>query len=216
MNIDKNQATTQKHTLRYPIVENDSALFSNDFSDAENINPEILKLLTTDSEKALELLLTLTKKHPDEPMLAYHLVDAYRRTNNNDLANQIIRNNYRRFPHFLMIRCDYVQLCLEEDKIMEAAAALDYKFDLMTLYPKKSDFHTAEVITFQSILVRYFCKMKDFNRAVIAFSELKAVNANLPPIKILQNFIVMSIMENNISYESLGLLFDFDEEEKNK
>lgn len=207
MNINKTQATMNDHVfMSCNIVNNDSILFNSDFSDAEKTNDEILHLLNTDPNKALESLLILTNKYDNEPILASHLVDAYRLTGNDDLANQVIRNNYRRFPHFSITRCEYAGLCLEENKIMEAAAALDYTFEITALYPKKSSFHIVEIITFQSLLTKYFCALKDFNRAISCIDRLVEIDEDIPVIQSLNTVVIFSLLKENLSMKNVTKL----------
>ena len=208
MNMNKelhDTITFNDHAIS--IVTDDSILFSPDLPNAAIINNEILDLLKTDTAKTLTLLLDLVQKHEDEPFLASHLVETYRATNNEELAKQTIKNNYRKFPHFLISRCEFAALCLDENKIMEAAAALNYTFELTELYPKKSQFHLIEVITFQSLIARYFCALKDFNRAVACVEKLVEINKNIPIIESLQVNIIIETLKQHISPKNIEKLF---------
>lgn len=206
-NIDNNEA--------YYITTDSSILYSENFPNAQELNKEIETLLFTDQNKCIELLTSLIKTHPDEPILAYHLAYAYRKIGNDDFLNQIIENNYRKFPYFPVIRCDYVTKCLYEDRIMEAAAALNYTFYLPSLYPKRSHFHAVEILLFQSTITKYFCKIKDFERAVLCITQLQSINKAFPGINDLQNIITISILQEHLSTESIRNLLNFDEENRN-
>lgn len=217
MDINKQQHThhtNNNNQAQAPLITADaSILFSADFPNAKEMDDEIGNLLSKDSRKAIELLLPLVKKYPDEPILAYHLANAYESSGDHDFCKQVEEDNYRKFPYFSLIRCSYVVKCLKEDNIMQAAAALNYTFSLSDLYPKRPAFHILEIIMFQSTLTRYFCKIKDFDRAAFAIAELRAVHKKIPVIKDLQNVVVLSIVEQNLSATGFNYLFDFEKED---
>lgn len=208
---NKQQANNASNpTVRH--IKNDSSLlFSAHFPEVEMIDSEINSLLSTDPGKCIELLLSLVKKYPDEPMLAYHLANAYQSSGDESFAKQIEEDNYRKFPYFSLIRCSYVDKCLQEGNVMQAAAALDYTFSLSDLYPKRSTFHTMEVVIFESTLIRYFCKIKDFERAVNCIARLRAMHKDIPILQDLQNTVVICILQQNLSPQGLNSLFGFDE-----
>ncbi len=166
----------------------------------------------TPAEEIVELE-NLIKQYEDEPILASHLAAAYRNINNHDFADQIVRDNYRKFPFSIFARCDYAYLCLGENRPTQAAAALDYTFNIQDLYPKRSRFHLLELVKFQGLVANYFCSIKDFNRAVTALIPSLSLHKDISNIKNLRSLIISRILEDNLSAKSLDILFADTEDE---
>jgi hypothetical protein len=202
-------ATNTAHHSEIRIVTDENLLFNN----TELVAQEYLKTLnsfTTPIEKIAKLE-ELVKKYHDEPALASHLASAYRDINDHEYADQIVRNNYRKFPLSIFARCDYATLCLEENRPAQAAAAIEYTFNLSNLYPKRSTFHLLEVIEFHRFLINYFCVIKDFNRAVHNLSLLQQIAEGLPLLDSLRSIIITAVLQENLSKDSLDKLFWKDE-----
>lgn len=214
MNINSNY-----HTKDLPdndesfYITNDFSLFySASFPNRKETDEEIHLLLSTDINKCIELLTSLTKQYPDEPILAYYFAHAYAKTEKDEFRKQLEENNYRKFPHFPLIRYAYMDKCLSENKLMQAAAAIDYTFNIFNLYPKKPHFHLTEILLFQLTVARYFCKIKDFERAVFCITQLKRLNPRFPGITELQSIISVAIFQEHLSDESVHDLLSFEKE----
>ena len=218
MNFNKSHDINQNTALPlFTISKDDSLLFyDNDNATIKKTHDEILFVSKTNPSQAIELTLTTTKKHPDEPIFAYHLERLYLDDKNHSFANQIAQDSYRRFPFYLLIRCRYALVCLSDNKLMEAASAVNYTFDLKSLYPDRTDFHFVEIITFYAFVVQYFCRLKDFNRAASYIAELVAVDKNLPVISQLSHLIFVDALEQTLSPDNIELLFSINASDKEK
>jgi hypothetical protein len=208
---------TEKQTIHSDsrnIIVDKSVLFNNPSNVIEE-HDKIMKLLETNPEQAATHLESLYKKHSDEPIIASHLVDAYQRIKKEDAAHQLIKDNYRLFPLSIFARCDYAHLCLQEGHPMAAATAIEYTFDLAKLYPKRSEFHLLEVLEFQSLLVHYFCAIKDFNRAIASVASLKKIHKSLPGIDRLRTTIIVAALQETLSAQNIEELFGSEEDYKN-
>ena len=195
------------------IVLDDNLLFNcsiNLFKEyADVLNPSHTNIAQT-----TEQLQQLLKQYADEPTFVSRIASVYRSINNDEFADQIVRDNYRKFPFSLFARCDYAYLCLKENHLKEAAATVDYTFNLMRLYPNKSVFHLLEVMEFQEFLVTYFCTIKDFERAVGTLNALQLLTKKSPLTRSLRSMIVAKILESNLSSKSLEILFQDEKDEE--
>lgn len=157
----------------------------------------IRDLLYTDPKKALQQLLVLIEKYPNDPILAGYLTNAYQLTDNDDMEYQTIIKNYEKFPHYLFARCAYAQLCLEEDRLEDAVNAIDNTFNLKELYPERSTFHAAEVFTLNAFCIKYFCIIGKFDYADIYLNMLKKIDDEHPSIEILENYYFVHLLQHN-------------------
>jgi hypothetical protein len=211
MNMNNQQTTTPLHTSNntYYLTNKDEVLFyETDCTELLAAHKNIVELLSTDAPKALEAALAATKKYNDEPLFAYLLSDAYRRTGNKELSDQVIMNNYRRFPLYPVLRCEYARICLLQNHITEAASAVNYTFDLHALYPKKSQFHILEMTLFQSFFVTYFCTLKNFNRALSYITTNQETGKHLSLTPDLGTMILFSILQENLEKNNIEKLVD--------
>src|SRR5438477_12686070 len=210
--------TTEKQTINVHaqgrhIVVDKALLFNNPANIAEKYDA-IMNLLETDRHEGTAQLELLYKKHDDEPMIASHLATSYQRLGREEAANQMVKDNYRRFPLSIFARCDYAHLCIEEGRFVEAATAIEYTFDLAKLYPKKSHFHVLEIMEFQSLLVHYFCAIKDFTRAIASISFLRTINKELPGIDRLKTTIITAALQETLSVQNIEELFWSEEDDE--
>lgn len=220
LNAQNNTNTNSSFTApALTVSHDDSLLFYSDNTELREIYNRLLALQVADPLKGIDTALQAIKKYEDEPLLAFEMEIMAQHSGNKALAKQMKEDNYRKFPFYLLIRCRYGFECLDNGKLIEAASAMNYKFDLKTLYPQRSDFHYLELSTFYVFVVRYFCELKDFNRAVSYFAELFAIDKSLAVISELRNIILAETLEQNLSPENIELLFTFGEDfakEKNE
>lgn len=221
MDLNTQNNTNKTSSFSAPAItvsHDDSLLFYGNNPELHELYNELLILQSTDPLKGIDTALEATKKYEDEPLLAFQMEIMAQRSGNKALARQIKEDNYRKFPFYPLIRCRYAFGCLDNGKLMEAASVMSYTFDLKTLYPQRSDFHYLEISTFYVFVVRYFCELKDFNRAVSYFAELFALDKNLAAVSELRNIILAETLEQSLSPENIELLFtlgeDFTQEEK--
>ena len=203
--------TMNAHSQDRRIVVDKAILFNNPGNVAEE-HDAIMKLLETDPSQGAAQLELLYKKYDDEPLLGSHLTDFYQRLSKEEAANQMIKDNYRKFPLSIFSRCDYANLCIKEGHFIEAATAIEYTFDLAKLYPKRSHFHLLEVIEFQSLLVHYFCAIKNFGRAIASLSFLRTINKELPGIDRLRTIILTAALQETLSMQNIEELFGSEED----
>src|SRR5579871_3202641 len=158
MDLNTQSNTSKNSSYTAPAItvsHDDSLLFYSDNPELLETYHELFILQSIDPLKGIDAALAATKKYEDEPLLAFQLEIMAQRSGNRALARQIREDNYRKFPFYPLIRCRYAFGCLDNGKLMEAAAAISYTFDLTALYPQRSVFHYLEISTFYILLVRY-------------------------------------------------------------
>lgn len=208
MDFNKHQSTKPStHAPLFEISKDDALLFYNNDPALLMAHNELLSSSKDEPTQIIELTREIMKKYQNEPIFAYHLERIHLDNTDQGIAKQIAQDNYRKFPTYLLTRCRYGLVCLGEKKILEAAAAVNYTFDLHTLYPKRSAFHFIEIVTFYAFAVQYFCALKDFNRATSYIAELVAIDKDLPVISQLSNIILIEALEQNLSEQNIALLF---------
>lgn len=197
----------KNNQLPFTVSEDDSLLFYSQNPELVTINKELLDLPKENAQQEIDTLQSIVKKYNDEPLFAYYLVNACYNANQKEVADQLVRNNYQRFPLSILARCTYAMLCLEENRPTEALAAIEYTFELEKLYPKRSVFHFTEIIAFYSFIVDYFCKLKDFNRAVHYVDTLAALtHPDMPLVLSMSDVILVNIVTQQLSPRHTSLL----------
>lgn len=145
----------------------------------KNVKDQVEQLhdLTLQRPKAaIPELVALREQYPQVHQFANYLVIAYSRTHQQELAKQLIEENYRRDPDYLFARVHYAELCLHDGKLAEVATIFDHKFDLKLLYPERKRFHISEVLAFFGVIGHYFLANGERERAEQCYQLLHEVN----------------------------------------
>lgn len=211
MYMNQENSQLNKKIVSRLSVTNDYSVITKNYDLFKDKLGNMLKLLSNNqNDQALQELHQLLKEFPDEPMLLDQLANINKVIGNEELYKQIVYNNYRQFPYSLFIRCSYADLCLKEKRHTEAAKAVEYRFNLADLYPKKEVFHIMEIIVFESFLTRYFSALKEYNRAMSCIHNLYMINSSIPQIKELSLFVLSDVLDNHLSIQNMNnLLFKY-------
>lgn len=113
------------------------------------------------------------EKYPDLPVLYNYLAVAYSAAGQKEKANDVIDENYRRNPDYLFTRLNYAEQCLDRGDCEAAAKALDHKFDLKLLYPRRNLFHISEVTQFLGVVGYYFFEIGQRETAEVYYGALR-------------------------------------------
>lgn len=73
----------------------------------------------------------------------------------------------------MFARCHYAQLCLHKGEPEKIPAIFEKKFDLKTLYPRRTLFHVTEYAVFSEILCIYFNAIGDKKQAEAVYKSMK-------------------------------------------
>jgi hypothetical protein len=101
----------------------------------------------------------MIEKYPDDPVLYNWLSVAYRLTDKHEKAKDLIHEMYRKFPDYLFAKMAYIELCLEEDNLVEIPRILENKYELKFHYPERTKFHVSEFTAFAGTVGLYFCRI---------------------------------------------------------
>lgn len=210
MNQENLQSNKKVVNTRLSVTSDYSVITKNYDLFKDKLGYVLTLLSNNQNDQSLQELNQLLKEFPDEPLLLDYLAAVYKAMENEEMYKQVIYNNYRQFPYFLFIRCSYADLCLQEKRHTEAAKAVEYRFNLADLYPKKELFHIMEIIVFESFLTRYFCALKEYNRAMSCIHNLYMINPSIPQIKELSLFVLSDVLDNHLSIQNMNnLLFKY-------
>lgn len=106
--------------------------------------------------QAVAELRALIEQYPDVPQLHNYLHIAYDKLGEHDEAARVLQETVQRFPDYLFGRLSWAEACLARGEPEKIAEIFEGKFDLRLLYPQRARFHLAEILSFHSIVARYF------------------------------------------------------------
>ena len=144
---------------------------------------EILRLVDPDPQTAIDRLINLLEKNPDNPILKNHLSAAYSRAGQHEKAELVAIDNYEKYPDYLFAKTNYAQICIWHGKINKIPAIFEHNFNLRSLYPKRKTFHISEVMSFMEIMSIYFYKIGENKTAMRYYDLMKQLDKNHPVSK---------------------------------
>ncbi len=125
-----------------------------------------LQPLTNESPaEAIPELVALIERHPDVPVFYNYLASAYQGVGDDERADEVIAENYRRNPDYLFARVNHAEICLRDGDVEGAAEALGGARDLRDLYPHRTRFHVSEVVGFTYSIGRYHMETGNWEAA---------------------------------------------------
>jgi len=130
------------------------------------------ELIYKQPDKAIPIIENLMTKITDLPMLYNHLSVAYQNIGNYEKSKEITVECYKKFPDYIMGRCNYAAACLVENKPFMVTVIFNDKYDLQALYPKRKIFHVDEYVAFNRVLCMYFYQIEDIENAKIYYNKL--------------------------------------------
>jgi tetratricopeptide (TPR) repeat protein len=135
--------------------------------------------------EAIPELLEWIEKYPDVLQLYNFLSVAYSQSGQQEKAEEVILENYRRNPDYLFARLNYAEICLRKSDLDRVAEIFDNKFDLKMLYPKRKRFHISEVASFMGIIGIYFVEIGEPEAAEKYYDILKQIAPRYPATRAL-------------------------------
>lgn len=112
---------------------------------------------------------------PQTPELANLKAYVLLRMKKKRQAEEVIIENYKRYPETLSIRLNYADLCLRKRELKKVGKIFP-SYDLSLLYPEKTSFLASEFLGFVVFMGHYHFKIK--NRALAEQFYVLAVKAN--------------------------------------
>jgi len=102
-----------------------------------------------------------------------HLARAYSLFGDHKKVEEVVIEEYRKFPNYLFARINYAQICLFSREFEKIPEIFDNKFDLKLLYPDRSVFHVSEVMNFNSVMGTYFALNGNMTTTKVYYRVLK-------------------------------------------
>jgi len=140
------------------------------------ISEELYEMVFKQPEKAVISLKEAIEQYPDVPQFSNYLMLAYSKTGEWDKIEDLVTENYRKYPDYLFAKLNYAELCLRRKQIDQIPIIFDNKFDLKLLYPKRKKFHITEVTGFMGITGLYYCETGKMKSAELCYNILRQLD----------------------------------------
>lgn len=135
------------------------------------------------AKKAIKPLQKLIEQNPHDPIYYNYLTLAYEASGQHRKARHLVEYAYQRFPDYLFARCNYALYLLRKNKLNKIPEVFDHTFELQSLYPDRNEFHISEVLSFFSIMCRYFTAIDDVETADVYADLLQSLAGVEDPLK---------------------------------
>jgi tetratricopeptide (TPR) repeat protein len=175
-----------EYTVTYEPLEN-TELLALPEDDQEEIN-ELIFMVGTNPRSALAGFKKMAKKYPHIAILQNNIASAYSHLGENEKAYKLIKETYERFPDYLFGKINYAQFCLDRGDIDKIPDIFNNTYDLKMLYPERSVFHVAEVMSFSYVMAIYCIRIGRLDTAKVYYSTMKKVHPEsemLPKLEVL-------------------------------
>ncbi len=167
---------------------------------AEKLNPKDLKEYIYLLEQAqfyphrhFDEILQFQKRHPDLPEAANLLAFVYIQKKEIQKAEDLICENYEKFPHYLFAKINYADQLLRK-KMVDKIPEIFPGFNLKKLYPERKLFHYTEFRGFMVTLGFYHLALKNRKAAKSCLSNAKKVDPDHSSIKLLEKKLKMRFL----------------------
>ena len=154
--------TEPLHDMRFPKVP-------------KEIIERLHQMLQTRPKEAIPELLALIDQYPGAPVLYNYAASAYSNSGQPDKAEQMVRENFQRFPDYHFARMNYAEVLLATGDYAGVASLLDNKFDLALFYSNRKKFHISEYTSFMYVVGRYYLGIGETDSAQRVYQLMKQV-----------------------------------------
>jgi tetratricopeptide (TPR) repeat protein len=157
-------------------------------SEIREAMPGLHALMRDDPRAAVTELRALIEREPS-PIFYNWLSAAYSALGEAEAVHDLVRENYRRNPHYLFARVNYAELCIHDGDLASAREALGAGFDLRPLLGGRKRAHISEVTGFFYTVGLYHLEAGDLDAAEQAYELLKNVAPDEPPTEELRRML---------------------------
>lgn len=148
-------------------------------SEIREAMPRLHALVHEDPRAAITELRAWIEREP-LPMFYNWLSAAYSALGENEAADDVVRENYRRNPQYLFARLNYAEVCIHHGDLAGAREALGARFDLRPLLGGRKRAHISEVTGYFYAVGLYHLAAGDLDAAEQAYELLKNVAPDEP------------------------------------
>jgi hypothetical protein len=139
-----------------------------------------IEVLENKNKKIIDKLTKLITQFPKSPQLKNFLSVAYSLQKKHEKAIEVNDWILVEHPDYLFAKINETNNSIKKGLFENVPKILGDSLELKALYPERELFHIAEVTGFLKIVIRYFCAIKDLERAEERFEILKEIDAEHP------------------------------------
>lgn len=160
-----------------------------DSSPQEKMTPEDYciafdkEALYANPRKMLEDLKQYVKRYPDIPQLYNSINICYQLMGRQAEANQVAVETLELFPKYLFALINLAEYHLSRGEPEKVPEIFSGCYNLMSLYPEREEFHVSEMLSFLSVMTRYFIAIGDIPRAKINYDIMVSLSPNSQQVK---------------------------------
>ena len=136
---------------------------------------------------AIARLNILMAQYPSVPILHSLLNYGYMKTHEVDKLERGVKEAYRLFPDYLIIRMDMAHHYILTGEFEKAVEVLGKDYDLQALYPNRKSFHITEFMNFYNEVITLLFAKGELKKAKKFLKGLSKVAPNHPDVSKLQN-----------------------------
>lgn len=166
-----------------PLVD---ALPEADRAEIERITRSVLSN-PKEHQAALE---ALVERHPHIPTLWNWLMSSVAAAGDDDRADQLSGDIYRRFPDYLFGVAQWIVTLLQRGDVAEATHILNGRMSLPAFFPDRRTFHATEYVTFNGMLGSYFAATGEFEMAMKHYEMIEEVLPDHPAVRYLEDTLL--------------------------
>jgi tetratricopeptide (TPR) repeat protein len=154
---------------------------------------ELYGLLSSDPEKAIPPLIELIKKYPDVPVFSNYLIAAYRMSGQQEKANAIILESYKKHPDYLFAKINYALYWIQKGHPHKVPEIFDHKLELQMLYPDRIKFHITEFLNFNGLMALYYSAIGEREIAIRYYQIIKKIDPTYDIVQVVKNALYPSL-----------------------
>ncbi|MEW5802002.1 MAG: hypothetical protein AB1847_07845 [bacterium] len=150
---------------------------------------QLHEAISSKPAEAIPSLLKLIEKYPQVPVLDNYLTAAYRLTGQEEKADSLTLESYKRHPDYLFSKIDYAFYCLQQGDPYKIPEIFDHKLELRLLYPDRRKFHISEFMSFMGIMALYNNAIGERKTAIKYYEIIKQVDPSYDLVRVLKSVL---------------------------
>jgi len=155
---------------------------------------QLYELLRSKPKQVIPSLLELIEKYPNVAVLYNYLIAAYRLSGQNEKADSMTVESYKRHPDYLFAKISYAFYCLRKGDPYKVPEIFDHKLELRQLYPHRKKFHITEFINFMGLMALYHNAIGEREIAIRYYDMIKQVDPNDNMVQVLKKVLYPSFL----------------------
>lgn len=166
----------------------------------EDLIERLHDLVTTQSKAAIPELIEQIERNPGVPMLYNFLAVAYGQSGDIARYEQVVQENFQRFPEYLFARLNYAELLLSKHDYDRVGELLNHTFDIGIFYPERKLFHITEFVSFANVAGLYHIGVGNLDATEKSLEALKQVAPHSPVTKRFEGDLMRAQINRRLSF----------------